>query len=83
MMNSMIRWIENGFMHAQRNSVSPIQEKEETLEYSSIEKDYNHYLHPITEESIGEIDNDYNSSEKKQQKLYEYRAEKLRKAIEI
>ena len=39
--------------------------------------------HPITEESIGEIDNDYNSSEKKQQKLYEYRAEKLRKAIEI
>ena len=52
MMNSMIRWIENGFMHAQRNSVSPIQEKEETLEYSSIEKDYNHYLHPVTTDRL-------------------------------
>lgn len=83
MMNSMIRWIENGFMHAPRGSVSPIQEKEEILEWSSIEKDYNHYLHPITEESIGEIDNDFNSSEKKQQRLYEYRAMKLRNAIDI
>ena len=82
MMNSMIRWIENGFMHAPRESISPIQEKEEILEYSSIDKDYNHYLHPITEESLGEIDNDNNSSEKKQQ-FYEYRAEKLKNAIEI
>lgn len=78
LMNSMIRWIENGFMQVQDGCVSPIPEKEEVLECSSIEKDYNHYLHPITEESLGDLDNENYSSENKLKKRREFKLEKLR-----
>lgn len=83
LMNYMIKWIENGFMHFPDGSVSPIPEKDEMLEYSAIEKEDNHYLHPITEESLGEIDQDGFSSDSKYKKWQRLKLEKLRNAIEI
>lgn len=55
LMNYMIKWIENGFMHFPEGSVSPIEEKDEMLEYSDIERDHRQFLHPITEESLADI----------------------------
>lgn len=83
LMNYMIRWIENGFMHFPDGSVSPIIEKDENLEYSAIEKEDDRYLHPITEESFNDINDDNPSSESAQKKRQIFRLEKLRNAIEI
>jgi hypothetical protein len=52
LMNFMIRWIENGFMHFPDGSVSPITEKDEVLESSAICRE----LPAIAEESLGEIE---------------------------
>ena len=81
LMNSMIRWIENGFMHFPEGNVSPIPEKDEILEYSAIEREEEHYLQPITEESIGDIEYEIGNSEKKKRNFERKRAEKLKRVI--
>lgn len=86
LMNSMIKWIENGFMHFPEGSVSPIPEKDEILEYSAIEKEDDHFLHPITEESLGDIEKDFWGGRSKQQNFENFekiRLEKLAKVIQM
>jgi hypothetical protein len=80
LMNSMIRWIENGFMHLPENAQQNA-DKSEILEYSSIEK--SPQLYPITEESIGDLDNDPYSSGHKAHLSRVPKLDKLRRAIEI
>lgn len=80
LMNYMIRWIENGFMHFPEGQVSPIPEKDEILEYSAIEREGDHYLQPITEESLADIDKDAFSDEKS---YTAKRLDRLKRAIEI
>jgi hypothetical protein len=81
-MNYMIRWIENGFMHFPTGSISPIIEKDENLEYSAIVKEDDRFLHPISEESFNDI-NDDNISSESAHKIYIFKLVKLRNAIKI
>jgi hypothetical protein len=83
LMNYMIRWIENGFMHFPTGSISPIIEKDENLEYSAIEKEDDRFLHPITEESFNDINDDNHSSASAQKKNHIFKLVKLRNAIKI
>ena len=83
LMNYMIKWIENGFMHFPEGSVSPIPEKDEILECSAIEKEDDRFLHPITEESLGEIEREILTSDQKRKNFENYRLEKLRQTLEM
>ncbi|CAI2361438.1 unnamed protein product [Moneuplotes crassus] len=83
LMNYMIRWIENGFMHFPEGSVSPIPEKDEMLEYSAIEKEDDNFLHPITEESICDIDKELYGPDHTQNQFEKYRQDKLKKVLQI
>ena len=62
LMNYMIKWIENGFM--EYNNITPDRVKDKSCDLSSIDKPEDvHYLQPITEESIEDINNENMSSE--------------------
>ena len=79
----MIKWIENGFIQSNDDSTIPLNPNQNNLDFSLSERDHRGYLHPITEESFWDGENDTISFENTQNYNNKFKIYKLKRVLDI
>ena len=74
----MLKWIENLFIESQEDSSITTNSNQNNIDFSESEKDSDRFLHPITEESFHDADENTVSFEKFQDYSSNYKLFKLK-----